>query len=180
MRPAAFTRRAVASGTQPRCATSCCGIRPRSDGSSGMATRPPNNPLRNPLARSTPEAQAKWEKHERAVARIYHEYRIAVISLGEDEALWHWKKAPAKRGPGRPRGSPNPERDVELLTYYDVLVKEDPSLDPAKIGRMVDQAFPHEYGATEGGVTAKLRRLLKLRSKIQRPNRLLPPDWRDK
>jgi hypothetical protein len=66
---------------------------------------------------------------------------------------------------------------------HDVLVKEDPSLKPPGIGRLIYQAFSagKEYGTTEGGVTAKLRRSLKGRSNIPSGlNRLHPnhPDNR--
>jgi hypothetical protein len=84
---------------------------------------------------------------------------------GREKALRLWDEAPLKRGRGRPRGPSNLVRDNELLAYYDVLVKEDPSLNPATIGRLLYQAFRHgEYGTTEGGVTKKIRRLLEIRS----------------
>jgi hypothetical protein len=125
----------------------------------------PSNPLRNSLARSTLEAQAQWHEHEKAVARIYREWDRAVSSLGEEEALWHWKKATAKRERGRPPGPAKPGRYEELLKYYDVLMKEDPSLNPAKIGVILHEVFRHnEYGSSAAGVTKTLLRQLKKRA----------------
>jgi hypothetical protein len=92
-----------------------------------------------------------------------------------EEVLRLWSEAPPKRGRGRPRGSPNLVRDGELLAYYDVLRKEDPSLNPTTIGRLLYGAFGRsEYGSTEGGVRQQIRRLLKRRSdSLSNPNRLL-------
>ncbi len=113
-----------------------------------------------------------------------------------EEVLRLWNQAPPKRGRGRPRGPRDPARDTELLMMHDVLVKEDPSLKPPGIGRLIYQAFRagKEYGTTEYGVTQKIRRLLRNRADyLSNPNALLVqrpdipttlnpfhPDWRDK
>jgi hypothetical protein len=94
------------------------------------------------------------------------ELRAAFVSLvrlvGEKEARRRVQDL-LRRAAHRPPGATNPGHDKELLAMVDILIKEQPTISIAQVGRDIHEAFRDRYTATADSVEKRIRRLMKQR-----------------
>jgi hypothetical protein len=129
---------------------------------------PESEPVRPSEARNA-LIPASWSPADTPEFRLAVDYGVLVLLKGKKEARRILKEI-TERKRGREKGSTKPEHDIELLRFYN-LMAADPGLQesieslPRVIGQHVHNQCPGEYGSTAQAITARLRRLLKQRSK---------------